>query len=96
MMAEITDNPNNRARWASSYDEVLRVPYCDKFGDMCKSACGKERAVQKMKEHIDKHKGDICAFIFEPMLGEGGYRVACREYSTSFGSLQREWHCRLG
>ncbi|MEO0335842.1 MAG: aminotransferase class III-fold pyridoxal phosphate-dependent enzyme, partial [Pseudomonadota bacterium] len=89
MMAEITDNPNNRVG-LPTYDEVLRVPYCNKFSDMCRTSCGKEQAVSKMREHIDKHKGDISAFVFEPMLGEGGYRVACREYFTPLLELCKE------
>ncbi|NQZ00842.1 MAG: aminotransferase class III-fold pyridoxal phosphate-dependent enzyme [Bdellovibrionales bacterium] len=89
MMAEITDNPNNRVG-LPTYDEVLRVPYCNKFSDMCQSSCGKDRAVTKMKELIDQNKGDISAFVFEPMLGEGGYRVACREYFTPLLELCKE------
>lgn len=79
MMAEITDNPGNRVG-LPEYHEVLRVPYCNKYGDMCKTSCGKDKALAKMKEHVAKHEGNICAFVFEPMIGEGGYRVACREY----------------
>lgn len=75
MMAELTDNPNYK-QGLPVYDEVLRVPFYDKFNPQ-KS---RELALQKMKEHIDKYKGQIAAFCFEPILGEGGYRVAPREF----------------
>jgi 4-aminobutyrate aminotransferase-like enzyme len=79
LMAEVTDNPANRVG-LPEYHEVLRVPYCNKYTDMCKTSCGKDKALARMKEHVAKHEGDICAFVFEPMIGEGGYRVACRDY----------------
>jgi acetylornithine/N-succinyldiaminopimelate aminotransferase len=33
-----------------------------------------------MAEHIAKHEGNISVFSFEPMLGEGGYQAAPREF----------------
>lgn len=80
MMAEITDNPAFK-QGLPEYHEVLRIPYCNKFDDqMCGLSCGKDKALRALQEHVAKHEGNICAFVFEPMLGEGGYRVACRDY----------------
>ena len=33
-----------------------------------------------MAKHIEENKDNICAFMFEPMQGEGGYNVAPREF----------------
>jgi acetylornithine/N-succinyldiaminopimelate aminotransferase len=74
MMAEITDNPEYK-QGLPSYNEVLRVPFFDKFNE--KSAA---ESLQIMKNHIENHKGQIAAFCFEPMLGEGGYRSAPLEF----------------
>lgn len=89
MMAEITDNPGNRVG-LPTYDEVLRVPYCDSYTGVCGSGCKKDQALAKMKEHVANHEGNIAAFIFEPMVGEGGYKVACREYFTTLLSFCKE------
>lgn len=70
MMAELTDNPEYK-QGLPDYNEVLRIPFYDKFDP--KSS---EKSLQAMKAHIDKYKGQIAAFSFEPMLGEGGYRSA--------------------
>ena len=43
-----------------------------------------------LKEHIQKHKGNICAFMFEPMQGEGGYNVAPKEYFVPLLELCRD------
>ncbi len=80
MMAEITDNPSFK-QGLPEYHEVLRVPFCNRgSGGLCESSCGKDQALRVLKEHVAKHEGNICCFTFEPMLGEGGYRVACPEY----------------
>ncbi len=80
MMAEVTDNPAFK-EGLPTYDEVLRIPFCNKFDDkMCKISCGKEKSLNALKEHVARHEKNISAFVFEPMLGEGGYRVACREF----------------
>ncbi len=89
MMAEITDNPGNKIG-LPDYNEVLRVPYCNKFADMCRTRCGKEKALSRLKEHVANHEGKIAAFVFEPMIGEGGYRVACRDYFIPMLEFCRE------
>lgn len=42
-----------------------------------------------MKEHVAKHEGNICCFVFEPMLGEGGYRAATRELLPALAWLNQ-------
>lgn len=80
MMAEITDNPAFK-QGLPQYNEVLRIPFCNRFeSSMCQSSCGKEKALAVLKEHVARHENNISCFVFEPMLGEGGYRVACRDF----------------
>jgi acetylornithine/N-succinyldiaminopimelate aminotransferase len=74
MMAEVTDNAAYR-EGLPEYQEILRVPYFDK-----KNPKSAEQALAKVKEHVAKHEKNISTFVFEPMLGEGGYRVATREF----------------
>ena len=74
MMAEITDNPKYKVG-LPEYNEVLRVPFYDKNDPKTG-----EKALSRLKEHIQNHKGEICCFYFEPMLGEGGYKVAPKEF----------------
>jgi len=74
MMAELTDNPAYR-QGLPVYNEVLRIPWY-KAGDP-KSI---DAAVRKFKEHYTANEKNISCFVFEPMLGEGGYRSAPREY----------------
>lgn len=71
MMAEITDNPAYKIG-LPSYNEVLRVPFYDKNSP--------DKTLTAFKEHVAKHENNICCFVFEPMLGEGGYRSAPREF----------------
>jgi len=74
MMAEITDNPEYK-QGLPTYNEVLRVPYYDKF-----NPSSAETTLKTLKDHIAKNPNQIAAFCFEPMLGEGGYRSAPREF----------------
>lgn len=74
MMAEVTDNPSMRVG-LPEYHEVLRVPFYDK-----KDPKSIEASLQELKRHWEENKDDICAFMFEPMQGEGGYKVAPREF----------------
>lgn len=74
MMAEITDNDNYRVG-LPRYNEILRVPFYDSGNP--KSS---EESLEIFKSHIEKHRGDISCFMFEPMQGEGGYKVAPREF----------------
>lgn len=73
-MAELTDNPAYKVG-LPEYHEVLRIPFYDK-----RDPQSGEKSVRAMAEHIAKHEGNISVFSFEPMLGEGGYQAAPREY----------------
>lgn len=74
MMAEITDNAAYK-QGLPEYNEVLRIPNYDK-----KDPQSADTALKAMKEHIAAHKGNISAFVFEPMLGEGGFVPVPREF----------------
>ncbi len=74
MMAEVTDNPAYKVG-LPEYNEVLRVPFYDK-----RDPKSGEKALSALKEHVAKHTKNISAFAFEPMLGEGGYQAAPREF----------------
>lgn len=74
MMAEVTDNPAYK-QGLPEYHEVLRIPFYDK-----RDPKSGEKALNAMKEHVAKHEGNISVFGFEPMLGEGGYQAAPREF----------------
>ena len=73
-MAEVTDNPAYRVG-LPIHNEVLRVPFYDK-----QNPNTIEDSHKALKKIIEKHRGDIGCFIFEPMQGEGGYRSAPREF----------------
>lgn len=75
MMAEITDNKDYK-QGLPNYEEILRVPFYDKKNP----AASTEKALNAIRSHVEKHKGQISTFVFEPMLGEGGYRHAPREF----------------
>jgi len=72
MMTEITDNPSFKVGMPD-YGEVLRLPFFDPKES-------KDKTLSVLKEHVAKHEGNICCFVFEPMLGEGGYRAASRDF----------------
>lgn len=74
MMAEVTDNPAFKVG-LPEYGEVLRVPFYDR-----RDARSTESTLNAMKEHVAKHGKNIACFVFEPMLGEGGYQAAPREF----------------
>jgi acetylornithine/N-succinyldiaminopimelate aminotransferase len=84
LMAEITDNPAYR-EGLPEYHEVLRLPWYDKNNP--RSA---EITLAKFKEHVEKHGSNIGVFVFEPMLGEGGYMPAPREFFVPLLELCRE------
>ncbi|MDE0119506.1 MAG: aminotransferase class III-fold pyridoxal phosphate-dependent enzyme [Bdellovibrionales bacterium] len=81
LMSEITSNPKVK-EGLPSYDEVLRVPFYDPKDP--------GRSLKILKSHLEREGDNICAFIFEIVLGEGGYKSAPREF---FVSLFEE--CRL-
>jgi acetylornithine/N-succinyldiaminopimelate aminotransferase len=74
MMTEITDNPSFKVD-VPEYNEVLRLPFFD-------PKAPKDQTLNVLKEHVAKHENNICCFVFEPMLGEGGYRAANNEFFT--------------
>ncbi len=74
LMAEVTDNPAYR-QGLPLHGEVLRIPWYKK-----EDPRSSETALRKLKEHVAANEKNISCFMFEPMLGEGGYRNAPREY----------------
>lgn len=83
MMAEISDNPAHKVG-LPSYHEVLRI-------DFFKDAKSSEQSLAQLKQHLAEHRGNIAAFVFEPVLGEGGFQVAPRSFFIPlFEECQRE------
>ena len=74
MMAEITDNASYK-QGLPEYNEVLRIPNYEK-----KDPQSAEKALRAMKEQYGKHDKDVSCFVFEPMLGEGGFVPTPREF----------------
>ena len=74
MMAEVTDNAAYKVG-LPEYHELLRIPFFDK-----RDPQSGEKALRAMKDHVAKHEKNISTFVFEPMLGEGGYQAAPREF----------------
>ncbi len=75
MMAEITDNPAFK-QGLPDYHEILRIPFFDPYAPEEST----KKALEMFKEHVQKNKGQISCFSFEPMQGEGGFNVAPRDY----------------
>lgn len=84
MMAEVTDNPSYKVG-LPEYNEVLRLPFFDK-----KDPQSSENTLRMLKEHVAKHPGNISTFVFEPMLGEGGYVPAPRSFYLPLLDFCRE------
>lgn len=74
MMAELTDNPAYKVG-LPEYHEMLRLPFFNK-----RDSSSSETTLRMMKEYVAKHENNISTFVFEPMLGEGGYMPAPREF----------------
>lgn len=74
MMAEVTDNPAYK-QGLPEYSEVVRIPNYDK-----KDPQSAEKALAIMKEEFAKHPNQFACFVFEPMLGEGGFVPTPREF----------------
>lgn len=74
IMAEVTDNAAYK-QGLPDYNEVLRIPNYDK-----KDPQSSEKALKAMKEHVEKYPKQISCFVFEPMLGEGGFVPVPREF----------------
>lgn len=84
LMAEVTDNPAYK-QGLPEYNEILRIPWFDK-----KDPQSGEKTLNALKEHVAKHPGNISCFGFEPMLGEGGYMPASREFFLPLLQFCRE------
>jgi 4-aminobutyrate aminotransferase-like enzyme len=74
MMAEVTDNSAYK-QGLPDYNEILRIPNYDK-----KDPQSSEKALRSMKEQYATHAQNISCFVFEPMLGEGGFIPTPREF----------------
>ena len=74
MMAEITDNPAYK-QGLPDYNEVLRIPNFEK-----KDPQSGEKALRAMQEQYAKNEKNVSCFVFEPMLGEGGFVPTPREF----------------
>ncbi len=84
LMAEISDNAAFKVG-LPEYNEVLRLSFFQK-----KDNRSIEKTTEEMRKHIAENKGNISAFMFEPMQGEGGYNVAPREYFLPLFELCRQ------
>lgn len=84
MMAEITDNPAYK-QGLPSYNEVLRIPFFDP-----KDPKSAEKSLSRLKEHVANNEKNIACFVFEPMLGEGGFRFGSRDYYVPMLEFCRE------
>lgn len=74
MMAEVTDNAAYK-QGLPEYNEILRIPNYDK-----RDPQSIEKALRSMKEQYAQHEKDVSCFVFEPMLGEGGFVPTPREF----------------
>ncbi len=74
MMAELTDNAAYK-QGLPEYNEILRIPSYDK-----KDPQSSEKALRTMKELYAKHDKNVSCFVFEPMLGEGGFQPTPRDF----------------
>jgi 4-aminobutyrate aminotransferase-like enzyme len=84
MMAEVTDNPAYK-EGLPSYHEVLRIPWYDALNPR-----SSEETLRKFKEIVAANPKQVATFVFEPMLGEGGYRTAPREFFVPIFEFCRE------
>ncbi len=85
LMAEITDNPSFK-EGLPAYNEVLRLPFYDKKDPQGSS----RKTLETLKEHYARNEKNIAAFVFEPMLGEGGYKSATKEFFVPLLEFCRE------
>lgn len=85
LMAEITDNPLFK-QGLPSYDEILRIPFVSSYSiQECMDNPQRfkqesKKALDQLKKHIDDNQGDIAAFMFELVQGEGGFKIAMRDF----------------
>ncbi len=84
LMTEITDNPAFK-EGQPIYDEALRIPFYNS-----KDPRSVETSVQELRKHFDQHKGQISAFMFEIVQGEGGFNVGTREFFLTLFDLCKQ------
>lgn len=89
MMAEVTDNPAYR-QGLPSYNEVVHLPNYDK-----KDPQSAEKALAKMKEEFAKRPKEFACFVFEPMLGEGGFNPVPREFYVPMLEFCKQNHIAI-
>lgn len=84
-MAEITDNSAYK-QGLPSYGEVLRVPFvssysikqCEENPKILKQES--KKALAELQRHVEENPNDIAAFMFELVQGEGGFKIATRDF----------------
>lgn len=85
LMAEITDNEAYK-QGLPSYNEVLRIPFVSSYSlEQCEAnpkilKQEAEKALLELKKHIHDNPNDIATFMFELVQGEGGFKIATREF----------------
>jgi 4-aminobutyrate aminotransferase-like enzyme len=89
MMAELTDNPAYK-EGLPEYNEVLRIPWYDNTNPR-----SSEEVLRKFKEIVAANPKQVATFVFEPMLGEGGYRTAPREFFVPILEFCKEQHIAI-
>jgi acetylornithine/N-succinyldiaminopimelate aminotransferase len=94
LMAEVTDNPAYKMG-LPEYNEVLRLPFYDKKADGPVTTKVTDKYLSILKEHYAKHEKNICAFVFEPMQGEGGYKAGNREFFAPLFDFCKEKHIAI-
>ncbi len=75
-MQEITDNPGYR-QGQPVYGEVAYLSFYDPALGLGASV---QRTVKQMKENLTRYPGKFAAMMIELVQGEGGFRVAPREW----------------
>ena len=74
LMSEITGSPKIK-EGLPPYHEVLRVPFYNPQKP--------EESLKILKAHLEKEADNICVFVFEIVLGEGGYNSAPKNFFIS-------------
>ncbi len=74
LMSEITGNPKIK-EGLPAYNEVLRIPFYDPKNQ--------GQSLKVLKSHLKKEGNNIAVFVFEIVLGEGGYKSAPRDFFVS-------------
>ena len=86
LMAEITGNPKVRED-LPAYNEVLRIPFYNPQNP--------KQSLEVLKSHLKKEGDNICVFVFEIVLGEGGYKSAPPEFFISLFKECRKYDIAL-